>query len=176
MKVEEEIWMKVNFLEENGFGTYYVSNKGKVKNKKEFILKLLVDKYGYNRICLRNKEHKTKQFLVHRLVSICFIENPLNKPLVNHKDLDKKNNSVENLEWCNNSENIKHAYLNGAMTQKGSRNNCSKLKESQVIEIYKLKGKLKHEEIAKIYGVARNTITQIICQINWKHLTDNIKD
>jgi hypothetical protein len=173
-KTEEEIWVKIDFLEEKGFGTYFVSSKGQVKNKKGYVLKPITDKYGYYRVPLRNKERKVKQFFVHRLVGMCFIKNELNKPQVNHKDLNKKNNSVNNLEWCNNSENIKHAYSNGILSQKGSKNNCSKLNEEKVIEIYRLKGKLKHQEIAKMYGVSRTTVTQILCQINWKHLTDKI--
>jgi hypothetical protein len=92
--------------------------------------------------------------------------------MINHKDLDKKNNYVENLEWCNNSENIKHAYKNGVLCQSGSKNNASVLNEKQVIEIYNLKGKMEHLKIAEIYGVARTTVTQIMCKINWKHITD----
>lgn len=176
MEKSEEIWKKINFLEDSGYGTYYISNEGKIKNKKCYIRKFQTDKSGYYRVSFRNKERKTKQFFVHRLVAITFIENPLNKPQVNHKDLDKKNNNVENLEWCNNSENIKHAYLNNILCQKGSKNNSSKLKEKQVIEIYKMKGKLKQEDIGKIYGVARTTISQIMNKINWKHLTDKINN
>ena len=170
----EEVWIKIDFLEKDGFGTYFINNKGQIKNKKNYFLKLTTDKYGYLRINLRKKDRKTKVFLVHRLVAICFIENPLNKPQINHIDSNRKNNNVENLEWCTNSENIKHAYKYGLLSQKGSKNNMSKLNEEKVIEIYKLKDKLKHEEIAKIYGVARNTITQIMCKINWKHITDKI--
>lgn len=170
----EEVWVEIYFLKKEGFGTYFVSNKGQVRNKKGYILKPTTDKYGYYRLCFRLKNRKTKQFFVHRLVAICFIENNENKPQINHKDLDKKNNCVENLEWCNNSENIKHLFNNGILSQKGSKNNQSKLNEEKVIEIYKLKGKMKHNNIAEIYGVARTTITQIMSQINWKHLTDKI--
>ncbi len=167
-----EIWIKIPFLEDYYGGEYFVSNKGRIKNKKG-IRKFQEDKYGYFRLSFRNKKNRiTKQFFVHRIVGLCFIDNPQNKPMINHKDLDKKNNYVENLEWCNNSENIKHAYKNGVLCQSGSKNNASVLNEKQVIEIYNLKGKMEHLKIAEIYGVARTTVTQIMCKINWKHITD----
>jgi hypothetical protein len=171
---DNEIWQKIQFLEDEGYGTHYVSNKGKVKNKKNLLRKFQIDKYGYYRLSFRNKERKTKQLFAHRLVAIMFIDNPQNKTQINHKDLNKKNNCVENLEWCNNSENIKHLYLNKVLTQKGSKNNSSILKEEQVVEIYKLKGKMTHKKIGEIYGVARSTISQIMTKTNWKHLTDTI--
>ena len=67
---------------------------------------------GYQRLGLRTKG-KRKWFNVHRLVAQTFIPNPDNKPFVNHIDGNKSNNHVENLEWCNQSENMIHAFKTG---------------------------------------------------------------
>lgn len=68
------------------------------------VLKPGKDHKGYLRVSLKDKTYK-----VHRLVAMAFIENVDNKPQVNHKDGNKQNNNVDNLEWCTNSENQIHA-------------------------------------------------------------------
>lgn len=67
---------------------------------------------GYLRLGLRSKGIR-KHFNLHRLVAQTFTPNPENKPFVNHIDGDKTNNRVDNLEWCNQSENMIHAYKTG---------------------------------------------------------------
>lgn len=90
-------------------GLYMVSNFGRVKSMnykctgKERILNPLPNR-GYLSVVLY-KNGKGKQYKVHRLVAMAFIPNPDNLPCVNHKDEDKTNNRVENLEWCNHSYN-----------------------------------------------------------------------
>lgn len=90
---------------------------GKVKTK-EMILSQREDQKGYMRVYL-NDNGRTKFVSVHRLVAIAFIENPENKPQVNHIDGNKKNNNATNLEWCTNSENQIHAYKLGLNKQTG---------------------------------------------------------
>lgn len=106
--MEEEIWKNIK-----GYTNYMVSNMGRMKSLKrmvvrnnnrpllveEKILKPSVNKKGYLFICLRNNG-KLKYFRLHRLVAEAFISNPNNYPCVNHKDENKQNNCVENLEWC----------------------------------------------------------------------------
>ena len=106
----EEIWKDKKYYE----GRYQVSNCGRVKSLKrknvlkEKILKPYVDKDGYLTVMLNNPR---KTFLVHRLVAEAFIPNPDNLPCVNHKDENKQNNVVINLEWCDVKYN--NEYNNG---------------------------------------------------------------
>lgn len=89
---------------------YKISKDGVVINSitgKE--IKQSISRYGYKRVHLC-KDGKMKFFFVHKAVALAFIENPDGKPYVNHKDGNKLNNNVENLEWCTPSENVLHAY------------------------------------------------------------------
>ncbi len=107
----KEIWKDITGFE----CEYQVSNLGRVKSfkkGKETIMKPHVIYSGYFQICLL-KQNKRHLFLIHRLVAQEFIQNPFNKPEVNHIDGNKQNNKVNNLEWCTHGENIKHAWNNG---------------------------------------------------------------
>ena len=117
-----EIWKELPGYE----GLYLVSNTGKIKSLDRVVackngatrlhkgkeLKQFLNERGYLCVVItKNKKSKIKK--MHRLVAQTYIDNPLNKPQVNHIDCDKTNNSVENLEWVTNSENMLHAYANG---------------------------------------------------------------
>ena len=92
-----EIWKDCKGYE----GSYQVSNLGRIWSiKRQKYLKGCEDKDGYLRVNLTAKNGKVKTERVHRLVAIAFIPNPLGLPVVNHKDENKQNNMVDNLEWC----------------------------------------------------------------------------
>lgn len=92
-------------------GLYQISNTGKVKGlKRNKILKPVIQKgYLYIHLC---KQCKDKAHLLHRLVAKTFIPNPDNLPEVNHKDENKLNNNVENLEWCDSKYNANYGTRN----------------------------------------------------------------
>lgn len=103
---DEEIWKEIQGYE----GEYAVSNKGRVRNKKNGkILAGAYDGYGYRFVKLYKANSKPKQIKVHRLVALAFIPNPDNLPYINHIDENKGNNNVENLEWCTASQNQRHS-------------------------------------------------------------------
>lgn len=121
--------MKQNWKDVVGYeGIYIVSDKGDVKRvnhnskgvntkyrKDNYCLKPLDNGKGYFRVKLTVK-NKSKRVLLHRIIAEAFILNPENKKTVNHLDGNKKNNSIDNLEWCSQSENILHAYKTGLKT------------------------------------------------------------
>lgn len=105
----KEIWKDIKEYE----GLYQISNTGKVRsfltNK---LLKLAINHKGY-KVTYLYKNGKRKTISVHRLVAINFILNPHNYPQVNHIDGNKQNNNMDNLEWCDNDYNQRHAQKNG---------------------------------------------------------------
>ena len=113
-------------------GLYEVSNLGRVRSldryvkysngqihlHKSKVLSLLKGEYGYIQVNL-HCNGKNKRCFVHRLVAQAFIHNPDNLSEVNHKDEDKSNNNVDNLEWCNRSYNINY----GTRTERQKKTN-----------------------------------------------------
>lgn len=101
----KEIWQEIKETE----GRFLISNYGRIKNKKsQIVRKFRINTGGYYRINMWS-EDKNKTFRVHQLVAKYFIDNPNNFPFINHKDGNKLNNHVNNLEWCTPSQNNKHA-------------------------------------------------------------------
>lgn len=127
-----EIWKDIVGYD----GKYQISNRGNVKSLKqkkehnEYLLKPFATKKGYLRVSL-SKNNKYKQPLIHRLVATYFLENKNNCNEVNHKDENKQNNCVENLEWCDRKYNV----LYGT-----AKNREAKTKHKYYVNQYDLKG------------------------------------
>lgn len=108
----KEIWKDIKGFE----GLYQVSNYGRIWSCRRGNYKIPdYNNCGYMRVQLSVKK-KRYRFFLHRLVAETFLPNPDNKTQVNHKDCDKTNNYVGNLEWTTPSENMTHAYINGKCT------------------------------------------------------------
>lgn len=107
--MEKEIWLPIK----HGGGKKEVSSLGRVRNSvTKRILRQSIGKDGYPSITFW-VDGKNSSFRVHRLVAEAFIPNPKLKSTVNHKDFNKTNNRVSNLEWNSTEENISHYFENG---------------------------------------------------------------
>ena len=86
------------------------------------MLKQRPDYHGYPVVHIKEGKKKfNSSCLVHRLIATAFIPNPNNLPEVNHKDGNKSNNSINNLEWCSRGDNVRHAYKTGLLATKPVR-------------------------------------------------------
>lgn len=147
---------------------YCVSSDGHIKNKKRnLMVREYLGKDGYLRVQLHGKT-----MLIHRIVATVFIPNQKKALEVNHKDGNKQNNSISNLEWVTRSENLCHAYKMGLKSSKGTRNSRHKLTEKDVeyIRHNYIKGDKTYGAIAlsKTFGVAHQTICAVVSGQNWE--------
>lgn len=157
-----EIWKDIKEYE----GLYLVSNYGKVKSKRKQ-RKPRLDKYGYPTVSL-SKNGIKKHYKIHRLVAIAFLPNEYNKPTVNHKDGNKENNHVSNLEWNTVKENIIHASNTDLRNYNGSGNPNVKLTPQEVLAIKSVDYSLiSQARISRIYGVGTTQINRIVRNLCW---------
>lgn len=151
---------------------YHINEHGVIINSVRGItLSSSIDKRGkgYKKVVLYSKKGHRLNLFVHRLVACTFIDNPHDKPTVNHKNGVTTDNYVNNLEWCTISENTKHAYNLGLSG--GERHGMSKLKEKDVIKIFRMRSSgISVHEISKKYKVSHSCVYRIINKKYWKNL------
>ena len=157
---------------------YFINEQGEVYSKAtNSFLRPSKTAKGYLRYGLTTETGR-KYFMAHRLV--LFTYNPtenMEKLEVNHKDGNKENNCLNNLEWCSGSENVKHSIDTGLkIPAKGEQIGNSVLNEDKVLEIIDLllNSNLSLQKIGEKFGVSRHTIFDIKRKKSWKHLTENI--
>ena len=155
-----------------GFEGYYICKNGNVYSDKSGKLKKRKIIYSgeYPFVQLRNNSRYHTKY-IHRLLAEAYISNPGDMAYVNHKNGDKHDFSISNLEWVSPSENSLHAYKNGLSSKKGVKHHLVKLSLNNVIEIKK---RIKNGEscikIAEDYPVGYQAIYKIKHRERWAHV------
>lgn len=163
----EEIYKSIKRFEKR----YAISNYGNVKNLKTGkILKSQLRKDGYFQIGLEIKDKKI-MFLIHRLMAIAFISNPLDKKFINHINGIKADNRLENLEWVTHKENMQHAHKTGLNpARKGVKHHGAKLDNEDIKLIRFLKDKVTKSDLGYCFDVTRQQVHHITSYNQWRHI------
>lgn len=175
-----EIWKDVKGYN----GIYQVSNLGRVKSKTHYckgrrgsgrqngrVLKQQKCHKGYLKVSLSLNKTRFSTGS-HRLVALSFIDNPLNKPQVNHINGIKTDNKVENLEWCTNQENQIHAVKNKLVNYNyAEKHHNSKLSNKDVLKARCLfkKGST-NKRLAEDYNVSQTAMSNILRNKTYKNI------
>ena len=182
--LEGEIWKTIK-----NCPNYNISNLGRLKSLKwtkgsyykvedyPLIMKQSLNHKGYCQTHIKDFNGKDIPVRIHRLVGEAFIENPNNLPQINHLDTIKTNNTVNNLEWSINLDNMRHAIEHGLRIDlaKGEKNGRALLKENEVIYIYTNPDRLTSKQLSDKYNVKMQTLLGIYSNKNWTYLTKDLK-
>ena len=184
-----ELWLPVKNYE----NIYHISNFGRLKILDRVCWKSVKDKTSTRIKCekisasfwktgwypnhiLVDEQGNKRTECIHRLVASHFIPNPDNKPQINHKDGNKANNHVDNLEWVTCSENSQHAHDTGlSKPPRGTKHYMAKIDENRAREVKEiLKTRVNNKpslgQIAKDLGISRSCVREIHENKSWKYV------
>lgn len=181
MTGSEEVWKPIGilcgFYEVSSYGRIrsigrmIVSRNGVIRKLERHILKPRIGRNGYYGLTLQRNGEKFYPD-VHRLVAETFLDNYNDSFVVNHKNGNKRDNRVCNLEWVSPRRNTEHAIENGLRKDIGQGSKLSKLTETQVIEMRKLyfSDNMKVVDIALKFGISKGYVPLIMSRRRWAHI------
>jgi hypothetical protein len=149
---------------------YLITRSGKVWSERHSrFLTEKIKSNGYRIIEYYDLGVRLRQY-IHIIIAQLFVDNPENKPEVNHKDGIKLNCEPSNLEWVTHAENLEHANRTGLIKNrpKGSAVHFAKLNEFQVKEIRQ--SSLSSRELSRVYGIAYQNIQNVKLRKTWAHV------
>lgn len=161
-------------------GAYTIREDGYIYSLKRHyckggVVRQWVSKLGYPVVYLC-KGHKAKTVKVHRIVAMAFIPNPKNKPQVNHKDGDKLNYSIKNLEWATPKENVRHAHKTGLTIHKrgyeASDSKLSMQQRNKIVLLYAVKN-ISQADISKKFKVTQGLISLVVKEFIRRTLSES---
>lgn len=178
--IMKEIWMPVIEAESD----YEVSNIGRFRGKGRFvnypkwkrfvdgkIRKISINVNNYHTVSIKLKG-KEKTLFIHKEVAKAFIPNPENKKEVNHKDGDKNNNCVSNLEWVTRHENIEHAFRNKLIVPAVGENQSNTVLTNDVVRYIMSQNEKGARELARELNIkSHTTISAVRLGKTWNHIT-----
>lgn len=138
-------------------GKYNICEDGRVYSRISHKFLKPCDNNGYKTVTIV-LDGKHKRFSLHRLIAETFIYNPEDKPCVNHKDGNKANNSVDNLEWCTHKENSNHAVKTGLITNK----HAEFWDKERLNMLRFLKTEYSQREIGHLFDLTQARVSQLL--------------
>lgn len=161
----------LHFIEIPNHPNYSINRNGDVyNNKTRHLMKHSQSNTGYCTVFVDGKNRT-----LHRLLAMTFIPNPDNLPCINHKDGNKLNNDLSNLEWCNHATNERHAYnigLKCSWFTHGENTPNNKLTRTDVDYIRNNHKPYNNtygtKALADKYGVSSSCVSAIVHHKNWK--------
>ena len=154
------------------YDNYYITKDAEVFNKYGKKLSPVDNGKGYLILNI-NIDGKRRCKALHRMVAEAFIPNPFDLPEVNHKDANRKNNSIENLEWVTHGQNIRHSYKMQNRSAVGVNNANVTITEDTVKEICELLQKGFKSSKIRDLGYPYNIVRQIKSKAIWIHISSN---